>query len=374
MIEIDGAMGEGGGQILRTSLTLAAMFEEPLCIRNIRANRNPPGLKRQHLTAARAVAEICDGKLIGDILGSDTLEFKPGEIHGGDYHFSVGTAGSAVLVAQTVIPVLLYAKEPSTILIEGGTHIQGAPTFEFFNEVYLPQLRLMGFQVEAVLERYGFFPAGGGAIRLSIEPGGEYKPYWMVKTGALESAEVVVLYSGIDPKIAKDEADIMAFKIQELNPIITIREVDSICSGNAAYIRLKYENITEICSAIGAIDRSRKHVANDAAHRCKKYLKAGLPVGPYLADQVLLPMLHHARYGRFSTVPWSSHSKTNLSVLSAFPNHFMWATRPVPNGLEFEANDECSVLFTEAATRRFVELSATPNPEPPQRENTYEMD
>lgn len=352
MIELDGAMGEGGGQILRTAVALAAMCGKALEIRNIRANRTPPGLKRQHLTAVQAVAEICGGKLKGAAVGADALEFHPKEIRGGEYHFAVGTAGSAVLVAQAVLPVLLCAKEPSTVLIEGGTHVQGAPIFEFFNEVFLPQLRLMGFRVEAELVRYGFFPAGHGAIRLSVQPGGEYQRYWMVETGALERAEVVVLTSGLDPKIAKDEAEIMAHRIRELNPVVTIQEVDAICPGNVAFIRLKYANITEIFSSIGAIGRSRKAVAHDAVEACRTYVKAGLPVGPYLADQVLLPMLHFGVFGRFATAGFSLHARTNLQVLGQMPNYFMCASRPVLNGIEFEAEAECSVLFDDRPRKK----------------------
>ena len=148
-ITIDGSQGEGGGQILRTSLALSAAYDKPFEMVNIRAKRDKPGLKRQHLTCVRAVAQICGAQVEGDEVGSMRLSFKPGKIKGGTYQFDIGTAGSVMLVAQTVIPVLLRAEEPSTVTITGGTHVPFAPIWEFFSETYLPELRRMGARVAA---------------------------------------------------------------------------------------------------------------------------------------------------------------------------------------------------------------------------------
>ena len=155
-VRIDGSQGEGGGQVLRTSLSLSAAYGKPFEMLKIRANRDKPGLKRQHLTCVRAVAQICGAQVEGDEVGSMRLSFKPGKIKGGTYQFDIGTAGSVTLVAQTVIPVLLRAEEPSTVTITGGTHVPFAPIWEFFSETYLPELRRMGARVEAELEQCGF--------------------------------------------------------------------------------------------------------------------------------------------------------------------------------------------------------------------------
>ena len=373
MKTIDGSMGEGGGQILRTSLSLSGMMCEPVCIENIRANRGKPGLKRQHLTAVRAMAEICNARLEGAELNASELTFEPSEIRGGNYHFAIGSAGSVVLVAQTIIPVLLMAKEHSTVVIEGGTHVQGAPIFEFFDEVFLPQLRRMGCEVTATLERYGFFPAGGGAIRLEIEPIKESKRYSMLESGKLESAEIVVLYSGLDRKIAEAEADIIAHQVQDINPVVTIREVDTICSGNAVYLKLKFEHITEMFSSIGAINRSRREVAQKVVKLYKNYKEVGQPIGAFLADQLLLPMYHFSSYGSFCSCPWSLHSKTNLKTLQSFRNHREHVTRPVQNGIEFAVNDECNVFFRPCQPQETQDDSPDIENETP-TENTNEMD
>ena len=167
-ITIDGSKGEGGGQMFRTSLSLSAAYGKPFEMLNIRANREKPGLKRQHLTCVRAVAQICGAQVEGDEVGSMRLSFKPGKIKDGTYQFDIGTAGSVMLVAQTVIPVLLRAEEPSTVTITGGTHVPFAPIWEFFAETYLPELRRMGARVEAELEQCGFYPAAGGVMKLRV--------------------------------------------------------------------------------------------------------------------------------------------------------------------------------------------------------------
>ena len=169
-VRIDGSKGEGGGQMLRTSLSLSAAYGKPFEMLNIRANREKPGLKRQHLTCVRAVAQICGAQAEGDEVGSMCLSFKPGKIKGGTYQFDIGTAGSVMLVAQTVIPVLLRADAPSMVTITGGTHVPFAPIWEFFSETYLPELRRMGARVEAELEQCGFYPAAGGVMKLRIWP------------------------------------------------------------------------------------------------------------------------------------------------------------------------------------------------------------
>ena len=167
---IDGSQGEGGGQVLRTSLSLSAITGKGVRLVKIRAGREKPGLKRQHLTCVRAVAAICGAEVSDVEVGANELDFRPGPIRGGEYRFDVGTAGSVTLVAQTVIPVLLKADAPSSVTITGGTHVPFAPVWEFFAETYLPELRRMGARVEAEIESCGFYPAAGGVVKLRVWP------------------------------------------------------------------------------------------------------------------------------------------------------------------------------------------------------------
>src|SRR5690349_22119957 len=153
MLTIDGALGEGGGQVLRTSLALSAVTGKAFRIEHIRGKRSKPGLLRQHLTAVKAIAEICGARVHGAELGSRELSFEPGRVQHGEHRFAVGTAGSATLVFQTVLPALFTAQGRSRIAFEGGTHNPAAPPFEFIAQTFLPLLHRMGATVSVELAR-----------------------------------------------------------------------------------------------------------------------------------------------------------------------------------------------------------------------------
>jgi RNA 3'-terminal phosphate cyclase (ATP) len=167
MIKLDGQ--NGGGQLLRSALSLSLVTGQAFRMTAVRGLRKKPGLMRQHLTGVNAAVEISGGSVDGAELGSTELIFNPGTVSGGDYRFSIGTAGSACLLYQTLLPALLLAKEASTLRLEGGTHNPMAPSFDFLDKCFLPQIRKMGAGVTLELERHGFFPAGGGVIHGRIE-------------------------------------------------------------------------------------------------------------------------------------------------------------------------------------------------------------
>ncbi|MBQ9337411.1 MAG: RNA 3'-terminal phosphate cyclase [Lentisphaeria bacterium] len=318
MIEIDGTHGEGGGQILRTSLSLAALTGETVHITRIRAGRRKPGLMRQHLTCVKAAAEITGGTLSGAELNSQEITFTPGKIRAGEYHFTVGTAGSAVLIAQTVIPALLAADGVSHVVIEGGTHADNAPIYDFFAQVYLPALGKMGAEVTAELEAVGFYPAGGGRIRLEIHPVAEWKRFDCMEAGSLRRATLTALGHDIEPKILTDEIELcsraLAGKIelegQTLDP-------GSAGPGNVLFAKLEYEHITELFSVCGGYEIPRRQVSERVAGLVDKYLTLGAPVGRFLADQLLLPMSIGAG-GRFLSQPPTKHTTTNIDVIRQF--------------------------------------------------------
>jgi len=167
---VDGSVGEGGGQILRTSLALACITGRNLHIENIRAARRNPGLAKQHLSCVHAACEICGGQCKGSAISSQVLDFQPGPIRGGNFSFDIGSAGSATLVIQTILPALFLADKPSTVTVTGGTHNPWAPPFDFLAETFLPAIKTAGFDADCKLERYGFYPAGGGKITLNVRP------------------------------------------------------------------------------------------------------------------------------------------------------------------------------------------------------------
>ena len=317
MIEIDGSFGEGGGQILRTSLSLSAITGQGVHFTKIRANRRKPGLMRQHRICALAAAEITGGKLTGAELNSQEMTFEPGSIRGGEYHFSTGSAGSTMLIAQTIVPILLQAPEPSRVFLEGGTHAPGAPVFEFFDRVFLPCLRRMGCEVQAKLERSGFYPVGGGQVELEIQPAAGWKPFELEDRGPLVSGSITAAGSGIDTQILEDEIRIAAELIARPELVPEIREADSPGPGNVLFAEMNFGHITELFSVCGEFEVSRKTVAERVAEMARKYLQSDVPVGRFLADQLLLPMAL-GQGGKFLTLPPSLHTKTNAEIIRKF--------------------------------------------------------
>ena len=292
-IEIDGSQGEGGGQILRTSLTLSAVTGQPVRIEKIRAGREKPGLKRQHLTCVKAVAEICGAKVSAIEVGSGELEFIPGAIKGGDYRFDVGTAGSVTLVAQTVIPVLLKADTPSTVTITGGTHVPFAPIWEFFAETYLPELRRMGARIEAELETCGFYPAAGGVVKLKVWPiadGALPGGYKLTDLGAYCGGKVVGVVSALPDFIAESEVGIIRAQLRTLNLVSETRSVESFGPGNYCYVQLDYERGSVVFSSVGTYSKSRKAVAHEVVAAVREFVKSGRACEKHLADQLLVPL------------------------------------------------------------------------------------
>ena len=336
-ITIDGSQGEGGGQMLRTSLSLSAVYGKPFEMVNIRAKRDKPGLKRQHLTCVHAVAQICGARVEGDEVGSMRLSFAPGKIKGGTYQFDIGTAGSVTLVAQTVIPVLLRADEPSTVTITGGTHVPFAPIWEFFAETYLPELRKMGARVEVELEQCGFYPAAGGVVKLRIWPYDEAKRpecYDLTDLGAYQGGTVEGIVSHIPCSIAEAEVGIVSVQLRELALERTVRDVDALGPGNYCCVRLRYDRATVIFSGVGTYGKSRKAVANEVVQQIRNFVKSGNACEKHLADQLLVPL--HLFVGEH--LEWSdrwhdyidvnawdlaiqketSHYTTNQAVIAAF--------------------------------------------------------
>ena len=318
MIEIDGSFGEGGGQILRTSLSLAALTGKSVHVVRIRSRRRKPGLMRQHLACVKAVMEISGGAAEGDELNSQELVFEPGKLRSGNYRFVVGSAGSAVLIAQTVLPCLLCAEGKSTVVIEGGTHAANAPVAEFFERVYLPCLRRMGAEISCTLDRVGFYPAGGGAMTLEISPLKCWRHLELMDTGTLRKARLVALSHGIDPKIGENELLFCRAELKDDVPFTSeSRMVDSSGPGNVMFAELEFEHITELFSVCGDFDISRREVGMRVARMVRCYRALRVPVWRFLADQLLLPMALGAG-GRFLTASPSRHTETNLAVIGKF--------------------------------------------------------
>jgi RNA 3'-terminal phosphate cyclase (ATP) len=317
MIEIDGAEGEGGGQILRSSLSLAICTQQPFRIANIRANRERPGLMRQHLTAVNAAAEICAGQLGGAELGSRTLEFQPGKLAAGNYSFAIGTAGSCTLVFQTVLPALLTASGESQVRVTGGTHNPSSPPFDFLARSFLPLLGRMGADVQLDLTRYGFFPRGGGEIRARIRPS-PLVPLELHTRGAFARGIAEAYVAALPLRVAQRELEVIGRALSWKQEQLLLRGLpNDVGPGNAVTITLDYENVTEVFTGFGEQGLRAESVAEQVAHDARLYLSATAPVGDHLADQLLLPMALGSG-GSFTAISATPHLRSNAAIIERF--------------------------------------------------------
>ncbi|NOQ35940.1 MAG: RNA 3'-terminal phosphate cyclase [Methylococcaceae bacterium] len=319
MIEIDGSQGEGGGQILRTSLSLSACTGQAIHIRHIRQKRKKGGLMRQHLACVTSLARICNAHVKGASIGSKAVEFTPNNITGGEYHFSIGSAGSTMLVLQTVLPALLQANKPSKLILEGGTHNPLAPSFEFINHAFLPMLKKMGVECKTSIKRYGFFPVGAGHVEIEISPCSKLAPIKIEERGKLQAIEPVCIGAGIPAHVLNRESKQLLYKFTNPQPKVKTLMVDSLGSGNLVSIRLFYEHVNEVIDCLGAIGIRAEKVATNAITAMRKYQASKAPVGEHLADQLLLPMAIGSG-GCFVTSELSEHTRTNIDVIESLTN------------------------------------------------------
>ena len=317
MIEIDGSDGEGGGQILRTSLGLSLLTGQPLRLVRIRAGREKPGLMRQHLTAVLAAAEIGAARVSGAELGSLELQFEPQAVRAGKYHFEIGTAGSTGLVLQTILPALLAAQGESEIELEGGTHNPLAPPFEFLVRSFVPILRSMGARIELALDRHGFYPAGGGLMRARIVGGHGLRPIQLLERGAVLARRARVLIARLPLAIAERELERVRHRLGWSAAECQVDEVESNGPGNALSLELECAHATEIATAFGEKSVSARAVSDKAANELQAYLATDAPVGQHLADQLLIP-LALAGSGSLLTLPPTLHTRTNALIVQRF--------------------------------------------------------
>jgi RNA 3'-terminal phosphate cyclase (ATP) len=340
ILTIDGSFGEGGGQVLRSSLALSLVTGKPFVIERIRAGRKKPGLLRQHLTAVTAAAEVGQAEVKGAEVGSMWLEFRPNTIRSGNYKFSIGTAGSATLVLQTVLPALMIADGPSTLKLEGGTHNPFAPPFDFLAKTYLPLVNHLGPRVEACLERPGFYPAGGGCFTVQIQPVAQLGRLELVERGEIIARRVRAVVANLPRHIAERECRAIAKKTSWDESCFAVEEVkNSRGPGNVVMIDLESAALTEVFVGFGQMGVRAEEVAMQALKPARDYLAAGVPVCEHLADQLMVVLGIGASQGTgggtFRTLALSRHATTNLEIL----RHFL----DIDIQVEANGRDDCMV-------------------------------
>ncbi|MBD9662561.1 RNA 3'-terminal phosphate cyclase (ATP) [Variovorax paradoxus] len=324
MIELDGSQGEGGGQILRTSLALSVATGQPVAIEKIRAGRAKPGLMRQHLACVNAAAQISGAQVEGAELGSQSLRFVPGPVRAGDYRFAIASAGSCMLVLQTVLPPLLLAGAPSRLHLSGGTHNPMAPPFHFLERAFAPLVRRLGADLQLVLRRCGFYPAGGGEVEAAIVPDVDgLRSFDLMSRGALLSAHAECLAPGLARHVAARELETlgkaMGWSGEQLRTG-TARQNEG--PGNALLATLAYEHVTEVFTAFGEKSLSAEQVAHGLVKELRGFQKSQAAVGPHLADQLALLLglaaWRSGRGGSFTCSEVTGHTRTNCAVIERF--------------------------------------------------------
>ena len=325
MIKIDGSLGEGGGQILRTALTLSTIKNKPFEMFNIRAGRKKPGLAPQHLRCVQAMAKICDADISGAEIGSSSLKFYPGEIKNGDYCFEIGTAGSVSLVLQTIFLPLSLAKGPSSVTIRGGTHVPFSPCFHYLKEQWIFYLKKIGFDTRLEMVRAGFYPKGGGEVKISINHVKKVYPLVLMERGRLRKVRGISAVGNLDLSIAERQKKQAIENMSEMSEIKISPEIEVItmpafAKGTMLLLMCEFENSQCCYFSLGAIGKRAEKVADEACEGLRSFLETKGVIDEHLSDQIILPLSLATDTSRFITPKITQHLLTNAEVIKLFFN------------------------------------------------------
>lgn len=324
MIKIDGSHGEGGGQILRTAQALSCITGKDFEIYDIRMGREKPGLQPQHLTGVRAAQVISKADVDDAKLGSQRLRFTPSEVRGSEYQFDVseikGSAGSTTLVLQAILPPLSMAKAGSKVTVKGGTHVEWSPTFHYMRNVLLPLLGKIGIKSNLEIEKWGWYPIGGGKISLSVEPVKKMSPINIRERGRLKNLSGVSAVSNLPISIAERQRDHgnWLLKAAGLTANMEVLDAPSTGKGSFYFILAEFENIRVGFSALGAQGKRAEGVAEEAVRQFLEFSNSEGALDPYLADQIIPYLSICDAPSTFTTSRVTRHLLTNAWVTEKF--------------------------------------------------------
>ena len=324
MLEIDGNYGEGGGQILRSSLSLSAILNRPIRITGIRAGRKKPGLAPQHLTCVNAVAAITNADVIGGQLGSQTLMFRPQEISGGNYTFDVAeirpSAGALSLVFQSVALPLSFAKVSSTVTLRGGTHVPWSPTVHYLQQIFIPMVAKFGFQGSIQLNKWGWFPKGGGEVIAKVQPSADWHSAQLDHRGKLQAIYGISSASNLPEHIINRQHNQIQKRLAQFGSLVNIERIngESIGRGTLVFLKAEFEHVQAGFSALGARGKQAERVADEACEVLEDFLTSDAAIDPHLADQLILPMALAKGESRFTTSQITRHLTTNIWLVQQF--------------------------------------------------------
>jgi RNA 3'-terminal phosphate cyclase (ATP) len=328
VIEIDGSRGEGGGQVLRTALSLAALTGQAVRLDNVRARRRNPGLAPQHLTAVRALAALCAAEVRGAALRSTVVEFRPqAPVQAGHYHVDVteaargGSAGAVTLILQAMLPPLALAPGTSRVTLRGGTHVPMSPPLHYLAEVFLPMVARMGVQAQVRLEAWGFYPVGEGSVTAEIRgvPGPLRAQDWSER-GRLRRAWGLAVAANLPAHIPQRMAGRARNLLLEegIRLEVTPLRESAASPGALTLLFAAYDHSWAGFSALGERGKPSEQVAGEAAFDFLAQHRSGQAVDMHLADQLLLPMALAEGTSSFTTCRVTQHLLTNADIVRQF--------------------------------------------------------
>ncbi len=325
MIEVDGSFGEGGGQVLRTAVALAAVLSKDIHVFNIRAGRAEPGLRPQHMTGVKAAAELCSSELEGLQVGSTEFTFKPGKLRAGTFRFDVGTAGSVTLVLQTLMPILAFAPGSVQLEITGGTDVKWSPPIDYLRLVTLPILKKIGYHGELELVRRGHYPKGGGLVKFSTNGPFSLQPLVSEKTGSISKIWGVSHAVALPRHVAERQAGAARKSLEEAklpSPAIDLEVVDDrrqLGPGSGIVLVGETQSGNILGSdALGERGRPAEEVGSTASRILVEEIESGAMLDRHMGD-IIVPYLVLANGS--SGVPVSrvtQHTRTNVKVAEWF--------------------------------------------------------
>ena len=321
VLEIDGSFGEGGGQILRTSLALSLLTGKPFHLRNVRAGREKPGLRPQHLTSVRAAAAVGAAGLRGASLGSTDLVFEPRPVKPGKYRFDVGTAGATGLVLQTLtLPLALRGGDaPSELTLVGGTHVSTCPCFHFLDRTWRRYLEAFGLRLTMKMVRPGFYPRGGGVVEAHIQPCARLHGVTLPERGSVKATGFSAA-AGLPESVARRQARRAAYRLRELGLEAELREETwEGGPGSVLAVELDTAPAPTLFVGLGARGKPSERVADEAVDQAAAYLGAdGALVDAHSADQIVLPLALAEGPSEYQTAEVTPHLTTNIAVIRRF--------------------------------------------------------
>lgn len=330
-------MGEGGGQVLRSALTLSMITGRSIRITEIRSGRSRPGMRPQHLASAKAARDICGGLLNGAAIGSTSLDFEPGSVRGGRYRFDIGTAGAVTLVLQTVFLPLSLAAEPSEVEITGGTHVPWSPCFDYLQSNWLPALEEAGYRASLKLAQAGYYPRGGGALRARIQPSHAIHPLEITRRGALRQLTVLSAVSRLPLSIAERQRDRALRRLGAAGRVTAqLQEIPGAGPGTFLAIQASYAGGRSCFFGLGRKGKPAERVADEAVNQWEDFQSTDGAIDRYLADQLLLPLALAEGSSRLKTEKVTGHLATLAALIPLF----------LPVDIQIDAGQDGSALVS----------------------------